>query len=423
MKQVCDVAIIGAGPYGLSLAAHLGARGVDYRIFGKPLESWASHMPKTMALKSEGFASNLSAPASDSTLKSWCAHNGVAYADRALPVHLDDFLDYADAFRQRFVPYLEDVRVKTLETATEGFRLVLETGERVLARRVVMAVGITWFAYTPASLSFLPEGLASHSYDHRDVERFRGKEVAIVGAGSSAIDLADLLQTSGAKPRIVARARHIVYNSAPDPNRETLLFRLQNPPSTIGRGWRSYFCAQAPLLFYRLPAYLRTRAIASHLHPAAGWFMREQVEGRIAMSLGCDIAKAEAKKDRVALTLRTSAGEVETIACDHVIAATGYRVDLGRIPFLAPTLREKIALVGRFPFVSDNFETSVPGLYTIGLTAMQMFGPLLRFMVGAEFAAPRLAAHLERRAAQSPAKRRVSAEGVTESRSACASAG
>ncbi len=404
MKQVCDVAIIGAGPYGLSLAAHLDARGVDYRIFGKPLESWALHMPKTMTLKSEGFASNLSAPAPDSTLKAWCAHNGAPYADRALPVALDDFLGYANAFRRRFVPDLEDVLVKTLEAATDGFRLTLETNERVFARRVVMAVGITWFAYTPASLSSLPAGLVSHSYDHREVERFRDKEVTIVGAGSSAIDLAHLLQASGAKPRIVARTRHVAYNSAPDTNRETLLFRLQNPPSTIGRGWRSYFCAQAPLLFYRLPAHLKARAIASHLHPSAGWFMREQVEGHIAMSLGCSIAKAEAKKDRVVLTLRTNAGEEETIACDHVIAATGYRVDLGRIPFLAPALREKIALAGSSPLVSDNFETSVPGLYTIGLTAMQMFGPLLRFMVGAEFAAPRLAAHLERKAVQNPAK-------------------
>jgi thioredoxin reductase len=271
---------------------------------------------------------------------------------------------------------------------------------------VVLAVGVSHFAYTPETLSYLPGSLVTHSYDHRDVAQFRGKEVAIIGAGSSAIDLAHLLEASGASPRIVARVEELSYNSAPDPQRETLLFKLQNPPSTIGRGWRSYFCAEAPLLFYRLPKHLKERAIASHMHPAAGWFMREEVEGRIATSLGRVVSKAEAKNGRVALSLRSKSGQEETIACDHIIAATGYRVDLGRVPFLAPELCRNIARTANgSPFVFDNFETSVDGLYTIGLAAMDMFGPLLRFMVGSEFVAPRLATHLERQVQRTTTKR------------------
>jgi len=406
MSENCEVAIIGSGPYGLSLAAHLGARGVDHRIFGKALDTWSAHMPKNMTLKSEGFASNLSALAADSSIKAWFGQQGIPYADQGLPIALDDFLAYANAFRRRFVPRQEEALVTTLERASSGFSLTLDTGECVMARRVVMAVGVSLFAFTPDTLSALPAGTVSHSYDHRDVERFRNKDVAIIGAGSSAIDLAHLLQASGANPRIVARTEALSYNTAPDPSRDTLLFRLQNPPSTIGRGWRSYFCAEAPLLFYRLPRHLKERAIASHMHPAAGWFMREEVEGRIAMSLGRTLAKAEVEKGRLALTLRTRAGADEILHCDHVIAATGYKVDLTRIPFLAPTLRTSIALApGGSPHVSDNFETSVDGLYAIGLATMEMFGPLLRFMVGAEFAAPRLAAHLERKAMQGGVKR------------------
>jgi hypothetical protein len=106
------------------------------------------------------------------------------------------------------------------------------------------------------------------------------------------------------------------------------------------------------------------------------------------------------------LTLRTGAGHEETLTPHHVIAATGYRVDLTRVPFLAPELRANIALSnGGSPFVFDNFETSVDGLYTIGLAAMEMFGPLLRFMVGAEFVAPRLAAHLDRKVGRTTVKR------------------
>jgi thioredoxin reductase len=406
MGQDCEIAIIGAGPYGLSLAAHLGARGIDYRIFGRPMDTWTRHMPKNMTLKSEGFASNLSAPAADSTIKAYFKQKNIAYADQTIPVRLDDYLSYADAFRARFVPHVEETLVTSLVQAPGGFLLVLDDGERVVARRVVLAVGVSHFAYTPESLGALPGELVSHSYDHRDVARFRGKDVAIIGAGSSAIDLAHLLQASGAQPHIIARADEIAYNSAPDRNRETLLFRLQNPPSTIGRGWRSYFCAEAPLLFYRLPRHLKDRAITSHMHPAAGWFMREEVEGRIPMSLGRGIAKAQAKGGRVELTLRNNIGRFESHMADHVIAATGYRVDLARVPFLGPELRHNIALTPNgSPFVFDNFETSVDGLYTVGLAAMDMFGPLLRFMVGAEFAAPRLAAHLDRQVHRTMAKR------------------
>ena len=406
MRQDCEVAIIGAGPYGLSVAAHLNARGVDHRIFGRPLDTWTSHMPKNMTLKSEGFASNLSAPDTKSSIRAWFTEKGIPYGDQGGPIALDDFLGYADAFRRRYVPRVEEALVTSLVRAPGGFLLVLDNGERVVARRVVMAIGVSHFAYTPEDLAGLPAELLSHSYDHRAVAQFAGKEVAILGAGSSAIDLAHLLKASGACPHVIARASEISYNSAPDPHRASLLFRLQNPPSTIGRGWGSYFCAEAPLLFYRLPKHLKERAIASHLHPAAGWFMREQVEGHIAMSLGRTVAKAEAKGGRAQLTLWAREGFAETRVFDHVIAATGYRVDLTRVPFFAPELRSDIALApGGSPFVFDNFETSVDGLYAIGLAAMEMFGPLLRFMVGAEFVAPRLAAHLDRQVQRATAER------------------
>jgi len=397
MKQSCDVAIIGAGPYGLSVAAHLGASGVNYRIFGKPLGTWASHMPKNMTLKSEGFASNLSDPTSDFTMKAWSGRKGLAYEDQGLPIGLDTFLDYGAAFRRRFVPRLEDVQVTDLARKEDGFVLTLDTGETFEARNVVMAIGVTWFAHTPPILAALPRDMISHSYDHRDTGRFKGCEVAVIGTGSSAIDLAHQLQESGASPHIVGRADHIQYNATPDPDREKLLYRLQNPPSTIGRGWRSYFCAEAPLLFYRMPKPLKARAIRSHMHPAAGWFMREQVEGRVPTTLGRTPVAAWTKDGRAVLTLADRAGTRTTRTFDHVIAATGYRVNLERVPFLSQSLRSQIALTGSSPVVSDNFETSVPGLYATGLSAMEMFGPLMRFMVGAEFAAPRVAAHVERK--------------------------
>ena len=56
------VVVIGAGPYGLSIATHLRAQQLSFRIFGEPMASWRHHMPQGMSLKSEGFASDLYDP-------------------------------------------------------------------------------------------------------------------------------------------------------------------------------------------------------------------------------------------------------------------------------------------------------------------------------------------------------------------------
>ena len=207
--------------------------------------------------------------------------------------------------------------------------------------------------------------------------------------------------------RVVARAPSIQYNPVPDAEAETLFYRMLRPASGIGRGWKSYFCAQAPLLFYRLPTHLKRRAIASHMHPAAGWFMKARVDGKLPMLLGRTILDAAAKDGRVALALLDERGKSETISADHVIAATGYRTDMRKLKFLAPNLRSRVSSAGESPFVSDNFETMVPGLYAVGMAAMDHFGPLLRFMVGAEFVAPRLASHLASRRPRFGARQRA----------------
>jgi len=396
MKQVCDVAIIGAGPHGLSLAAHLAAKGVNFRIFGRPMTTWSERMPKNMILKSDGFATNLSAPSPEASLKAWSARNGLRYADQGLPIALDTFLAYAHWFQKRYVPGVEPANVTGLVQEGDDFRLTLETGEELQARSVVLAVGITWFEHMPESLSALPQTLRSHSAAHREVAQFKDKEVAVIGAGSSAIDLAWLLHQEGAKPHVIARVAQIEYNKVPDAADETLIGRTLRPASGIGRGWKSLFCAEAPHLFYRLPQALKRRAVDSHMHPAAGWFMREKVEGAIPMSLGCTLAGVKAEAGRASLTLARRTGETETRSFDHVIAATGYKMDMRRIPFLPRSLVARLSEADGTPILSDSFETPVSKLYAVGPAALETFGPLMRFMVGSEFAAPRVASRLAR---------------------------
>src|ERR1700675_4809436 len=99
-----EIAIIGAGPYGLSIAAHVRRLGASFRAFGRPMDSWLAHMPKGMMLKSDGFASNIYDPQSAFTLEQFCAERGIEYGHTGVPVKIDTFTNYGLAFRDRMVP-------------------------------------------------------------------------------------------------------------------------------------------------------------------------------------------------------------------------------------------------------------------------------------------------------------------------------
>jgi thioredoxin reductase len=394
----CEVAIIGAGPYGLSLAAQLGARGVSFRIFGRALDTWRNHMPKDMLLKSEGFGSCLSHPSKESTLKAFCQARGIPYADTALPISLDLFLEYAAWFRETYVPTLEEIDVANLEASDAGFALTLEDGRRVVARRVVLAIGITWFRNVPEELSYLDKSMTSHSYDHRDAAQFKGKDVVVLGAGASAVDLAALLKDGGASVTIVARDSAIRYHTPPGPNDDKWWNQLRNPATTIGPGWRSWAAVNLPFLFRFLPENLRLEIVKRHLGPAPGWFVRQRVEGKVTELLNCTLDAARMASKRVLLRVTDMRGEARTVECDHVIAATGFKADLSRVPFMTPDILSRIATTGAAPLLLGNFETTHPGLYVVGPAAANSFGPLMRFMTGAEYAAPALAKHLAKKA-------------------------
>lgn len=390
-----EVAIIGAGPYGLSLAAQLQARGVPFRIFGPPMQSWRERMPAGMSLKSDGFASDLYDSDRYFTLKRFCAERGIAYDDLKIPVHLETFVAYGLAFQARMVPSLEENLVSSVQRSETGFELRLDNGALVPARRVVVASGVSYLGNLPPQIAALGPKLCTHSSEHSDLSSFAGRKVIVLGGGSSAIDTAALLHRAGASVDVVSR-RPVLWSVGPGEGRRSLWQRIRKPHVGLGASFRSTMYAWFPNLFHYLPRSLRLRIVRRHLGPLAPWFVRPQFDGIVPLHVGYALKEARAAGAGVELRFANAAGQELTLTADHVIAGTGYAISVAQLPFLDPSLMSGIELEERSPILSSHFESSTKGLYFIGLLAANSFGPLMRFALGANYSASHLSAHLAR---------------------------
>lgn len=406
-RPVIDVAIIGAGPYGLSIAAHLSARGVGFRIFGKAMSFWSQQMPEGMRLKSEGFASSLFDPRGALTLAEYCRVKGLPYQHAGLPVRLETFVEYGQEFQRRFAPMLEEKMVRTVTRQDDCFALTLDTGEVVKARTVVCAVGIAHYAKMPAVLAALGDEFASHSSAHSKLDRFRGKRVAIVGAGSSAADLAALLRGKGAAVQMIARGKKVRFHDPP-PEHRSLKDRLLRPLTGLGPGLKLAFYSRAPHIFRHFPEPFRLRKVRETLGPAGGWFIKDEVLGKVPIHVNASVTGAVVEGGAVRLRW-SSDGKEHAERFDHVIAATGFGVDIARLEFLSEEIRSGLRTTGKAPELSAHFESSVPGLYFVGVSAANTFGPLMRFAYGARFAARRISRRLAAVARRAPSAKAVAA--------------
>jgi FAD-dependent urate hydroxylase len=390
-----DTTIIGAGPYGLSVAAHLRAAGLLFELLGTPLESWRTYMPEGMVLKSERFASNLWDLDRRYTLKRYCEYKGLPYQPVGSPLPLADFLNYADWFRREAVGEPRDVKVTQLRRVAGGFALKLADGASFTSRRVVLATGHLAFRSVPAELAALPEPLVMHSARIGNVRQYAGREVCVVGAGQSALETAAILHENGARVRLVARCARLEWNPPSKPR--SLLARLQEPDAGVATGWKSWAISELPRVFrWYFPPERRHWFVARAYGPSGSWWLRERVAEKVAVQLSTKLLSAARANGSVHLRVQGPAGESE-ISADHVIAATGYKVDIDRLEYLEEALAQSIAReAGGIPRLDSRFQTSVPGLFIVGVATAPVFGPIMRFMYGAKHVAPVVAARLKR---------------------------
>jgi cation diffusion facilitator CzcD-associated flavoprotein CzcO/predicted ATP-grasp superfamily ATP-dependent carboligase len=384
-----DVAVIGAGPYGLSLSAHLSAQGISHEIFGVPMDTWRNHMPSGMYLKSEGFASNLSDPRGEHTLERFAAETGREYGRIAVPISLDTYVRYGCWFQERVVPALDRRLVERVSRSQRGFALVLSGNDRLTARRVVVATGVQAQAYMPPALRDLPGGAVMHTFDHSDPAETPEGGALVIGAGQSALEAAALIRERGGSVRILSRSSKLRWNARPGGKDRSLRGRWQYPESGLGEGRPQWASAKYPLVFHTAPRGWRLKTAFTVLGPSGAWWLRPRFEGRIDALLERHIVSAEVEDGRVKLRCQRPGGE-EELSAGRLIAGTGYRPVLDRLAFLDEEIRADIETLGGAPALDRWFEATAPGVFFVGYPAAPSFGPLMRFVFGADFAARRV---------------------------------
>jgi len=379
----CDVVIVGAGPYGLSAAAHLReSKGLDIRLFGEPMSFWERYMPQGMLLRSPWAGSHIADPENRLTLDTYRrlkGNLGLAY-----PIPVTDFINYGHWFHQQTATPADRRKVVLTETDTGGYRLTLEDGEVVLARRVVIAGGIQPFAYRPPMFERVPASLVTHTSEHRDFSNFRNKEVMVIGAGQSAFETAAFLHEVGASVEVLIRnpslhwLRHNTWKHA-----KAIAWMFYGR-ADVGPAGISLF-VQRPNWFRRLPRKVQSWWGKRAIRPAVSQRLEICVRD-IPIHTGRFVAQARVEGERLRVRLNDGSERV----VDHVVLGTGYRVNVALYPFLSSELLNNLELVDGYPRLDAGFESSLPGLHFLGAPAAWSFGPLMRFVAGTEFAAPAL---------------------------------
>ena len=378
-RSTCEVAVVGAGPYGLAVAAHLRAAKVETAIFGEAMAFWQRHMPRGMKLRSPWHATHLSDPG-----RSWSmdAYDAAQKMRRSDPVPLEQFVAYGQWFQRNAVPDLDPRKVTAIDTAPGGFAIRLDDKETITARRVVVALGLANQEYRPAEFAGLPAAVVSHSAEHDDLSKFKGQRVAVVGRGQSATESAALLSEAGAEVELITRGPVWWLGiGGRQPNAlKRILREALTPPSAVGP-FPLNWLAELPGIVHRLPVEMRRTYNERTLRAgAAGWLLPRF--GKVRVNAGRTILGAGASPGGIALHLDTGPATF-----DHVLLATGYRIDVARLGVLSADLLARLVRVDGSPVLSAGLESNVPGLHFVGSSAVASFGPLMRFIAGSGYAA------------------------------------
>lgn len=374
-----DVAIVGAGPYGLAAASHLRTiRGLDVRVFGEPMAFWDGNMPEGMLLRSNWSATQISSPDGLLSLEAYQSESNDLFST---PVPLASFVGYGRWFQRHAVPDVDPRQVSLVERDGDTFHVRLVDGKTITAGRVLVCAGIGNFARRPPECQHLPPELTTHTSEHRLLRGFAGKSVLVIGGGQSALESAALLYEAGADVEVICREKIIRWlqgrvSKALHFQLGSFTKRLLYAPTDVGPAAVSQLVAR-PRLLRCWPKSLQEKIRRRCVRPAGARWLVERLRN-VPIRTGQSLIWTKEQQGRV--RVRLSDGTDRSV--DHLLVGTGYRVEIERYHFLAQALLRDVEREDGYPLLTTGLESSVQGLHFLGAPAARAFGPLLQFVSG-----------------------------------------
>ncbi len=365
MGHRTDLLVIGAGPYAYSAVACARDAGIDTTVVGVPMSFWREQMPVDMFLRS-GPDWHLDT-AGEHTFAAYIEDRGLRPADLD-PVPIGVFLDHTDWFREQKGFDVDQRLVDSLQVGAsgEGFVATMEDGTTITADKVLAAPGIRHFAALPAWHEGVPEHRRAHTCDLVEFDTLAGARVVVIGGRQSAYEWAALLCDHGA-------ASVDVVHRHPAPAFERVSWEFVNPyveQTLAQRGWWRSLSAD------------EQRAIALEFWQVGRLTLEPWLPPRLkpdVVTVHPDTEVVDVEEGDEATVLGLTDGT--RLTADFVVFASGYRADIGRVPYLEPVL-DSLEVADGFPQLSEGFETTVPGLYLTGFASTRDFGPFYGFTKG-----------------------------------------
>ena len=361
-----DLLIIGAGPFGLAIAAQAAHDGIEHLIVGKPMEFWQRNMPKGMFLRS-ACDWHLD-PLDVHTIEAYLQTQGKTPSD-VEPLSLEFYLSYVKWFQKQKNIQPLPVYIKKIERTNEHFLATTDDDRIINAQRVVLAPGFTHFTHIPRELKAkLPEHRYQHTCQFIDFSETRNKRYLIIGGLQSAFEWAALLVEAGASVVHVSH-RHPTPEFAVA---EWLWINQLVDDMVENPNWfRRLSQAEKDAISYRMWAEGRLK-----LEP---WLEPRIKNDRVKLWPHTELASCVQNETGELLATLTNG---ETLNVDHIVLATGYKVNIAQVPVLAAgNILERLETRNGFPVLDDHFETSVPGLFITSMPAGQDFGPFFGFTI------------------------------------------